>query len=153
MILLKSFVNKVYKNHRPFVRGTLIINTVFSNFYRKFFTENFMNILFTDVEYLSMRVKIDSCKYHTDRLRTMNPIDHHTLASSTSKSLLLSLRKGSVDHLGRSARSYLTFKSIWERCIIIKIWYRSWNFSILSPLWCWFCFCSIYQNVTYKNVK
>ena len=53
-----------------------------------------MNILFTDVEYLSMRVKIDSCKYHTDRLRTMNPIDHHTLASITSKSLLLPPEKG-----------------------------------------------------------
>lgn len=44
----------------------------------------FKEILFTDVEYLSMKVKIDSCTYHTDRLHTMNPIDHHILASSTS---------------------------------------------------------------------
>lgn len=50
-----------------------------------FFTE----ILFTDVEYLSMKVKIDSCTYHTDRLHTMNPIDHHILASLTSKSIII----------------------------------------------------------------
>ena len=58
-----------------------------------FFTE----ILFTDVEYLSMKVKIDSCTYHTDRLHTMNPIDHHILASSTSKSLLIPSEKGQTD--------------------------------------------------------
>ena len=61
-----------------------------------FFTE----ILFTDVEYLSMKVKIDSCTYHTDRLHTMNPIDHHILASLTSKSILIPSGKGSADRPG-----------------------------------------------------
>ena len=65
----------------------------------------FTEILFTDVEYLSTKVEIDSCTYHTDHLHTMNPIGHHILASLTSKSLLLSSWNGSADRPGLSVQT------------------------------------------------